>query len=237
MKTWEKFHKAAIPEYLARHYWWAYLWKVGVWFFDHQWIINLILFGKYSKLVKHCMAAVEKQEPGRVLQLTCVYGSLTPKLQGEISEDFHIADIAAIQLQTVAKKVGSGNGCYLERMNAEQLGFRDNSFDTVILFFLLHEMPADARSHVLNEIVRVLQADGRLIIVEYGELGTRHVFHRLGFFRRVLGMLEPFLPGFWNDNLQDKVRQATTQQGRRLVQYESSPLFNGFYRVVEIQLD
>ena len=40
-----------IPKYLARYYWWAYLWSVGVWFFDHQPIINAILFGQYRKLM------------------------------------------------------------------------------------------------------------------------------------------------------------------------------------------
>jgi len=34
----------AMPEYLARYYWWACLWRWGIWFFDHQPIINAILF-------------------------------------------------------------------------------------------------------------------------------------------------------------------------------------------------
>jgi len=25
-----------VPVYLARHYWWAYLWPPAIWFFDHQ---------------------------------------------------------------------------------------------------------------------------------------------------------------------------------------------------------
>jgi|GEM_PF-5881062 len=36
---------ALLPDYLVRHYNWAYLWLVSVWLFDHQPIINAILFG------------------------------------------------------------------------------------------------------------------------------------------------------------------------------------------------
>lgn len=68
------------PLYLARHYWWAYLWSVGVWFFDHQPIINAILFGQYKKLMLATLGRLANAPTKSVLQLTCVYGELTPKL-------------------------------------------------------------------------------------------------------------------------------------------------------------
>lgn len=47
-----RYFRDGKPDYLARHYWWAYLWSVSVWFFDHQPIINAILFGQYRTLSK-----------------------------------------------------------------------------------------------------------------------------------------------------------------------------------------
>jgi len=47
------------PLYLARHYWWAYLWPVADWFFDHQPIINVILVGQYRKLMRAMMVRLE----------------------------------------------------------------------------------------------------------------------------------------------------------------------------------
>ncbi|MEX0916084.1 MAG: hypothetical protein WDZ60_09335, partial [Wenzhouxiangellaceae bacterium] len=42
----------AIPDYISGHYRWAYLWRPGVWFFDHMPIINCIVFGQYRKMVE-----------------------------------------------------------------------------------------------------------------------------------------------------------------------------------------
>ncbi len=58
------------PVYLARHYWWAYLWPAAVWFFDHQPIINAILFGQYKKLMRATMARLDNAPKDSVLQLT-----------------------------------------------------------------------------------------------------------------------------------------------------------------------
>ena len=235
MNIWKKYYQDAIPWYLARHYWWAYLWKFGVWFFDHQWIINTILFGKYSSLMSHCLQALSRQEPGRVLQLTCVYGNLTRHLYRIVKDDLHIADIADIQLKAAIKKMPAPqHHCYFERMNAERLGFQNNAFDTVLLFFLLHEVTPEARERVLQESLRVLKTNGRLIIVEYAEFGDRHPFHKFALFRSVLGKLEPFLPGFWHESLAQKVELAASRQKRTVNAFNSELLFNGFYRVVEI---
>ena len=235
MRIWKKFHRDAIPEYLARHYWWAYLWKVGVWFFDHQWIINLILFGKYRVLVHHCLQALSRRDCGRTLQLTCVYGSLTPSLYQILQDDLHIADIAEIQLRAAQQKLPpASNRLYLERMNAEQLAFASRSFDTVLMFFLLHELPPSARNHVLGEIMRVLKPHSRLVVVEYGERGTVHLMHRWWIFRVILGWLEPFLPSFWSENLEQNIRQFAHRQGREIESVHTELLFNGFYRVVEV---
>ena len=38
------------PHYLHKHYWWAYVHPRAVWFFERQWLINLILYGNYAKL-------------------------------------------------------------------------------------------------------------------------------------------------------------------------------------------
>ena len=46
------------PEYLARYYWWAYLWRPATWFFDHQPIINAILFGQYRRLMEGTLASL-----------------------------------------------------------------------------------------------------------------------------------------------------------------------------------
>ena len=58
-----RYFLGGMPICLLRHYWWAYLWPKSVWFFDHQMIINTILFGQYQKLMQATLLRLE-QTPG-----------------------------------------------------------------------------------------------------------------------------------------------------------------------------
>jgi len=195
----------AHPEYLARHYWWAYLWRFGVWFFDHQPIINAILFGQYKSLKNQALCACLTDRPkGRLLQLTCVYGSLTPSLIELMKDDdLYLMDVADVQLDATRRKLNDEekNRLLTARMNAEHLAYCNNAFSTILMFFLLHELPADAREHTLKETLRVLQPGGRLVITEYSQYPRQHFLCRWWPIRILLLRLEPFLDNFWHQNL------------------------------------
>jgi ubiquinone/menaquinone biosynthesis C-methylase UbiE len=51
--------------------------------------------------------------------------------------------------------------------SASEMHFPDKSFDLVICVLALHEMPLITRSHVMDEIVRVLKPDGRILLIDY----------------------------------------------------------------------
>jgi len=186
-----KLFRDSLPDYLVRHYWWAYLWRVSVWFFDHQPIINAILFGQYGRLMRRTLSALDNAPNDSVLQLTCVYGSLTSNILQHISPHcLHLTDVAPVQLRLAVQKTPC-KACLLPtRMNAECLGYKSNSFTTVILFFLLHELPAEARSRTLTEVFRVLAPGGRLMIVEYASLPSQHFLYRFFLSRYLLNKYE-----------------------------------------------
>ena len=78
-----------IPDYLRQTYWWAYLHPRAVRIFEHQWIVNLILWGNFARLRD---SALDELGPemgaaitGRTLQVACVYGDFTPKLAERLS--------------------------------------------------------------------------------------------------------------------------------------------------------
>lgn len=48
----KEYSQYVLPEYLAKHYWWAYLSPKGVGFFDRPFIVNRILWGNIIKLHK-----------------------------------------------------------------------------------------------------------------------------------------------------------------------------------------
>jgi len=226
-----------MPFYLARYYWWAYLWQVGVRFFDHQPIINTILFGQYKKLMQTTLARLGNEHTGRMLQMTCVYGSLTPGLLERFSgRHLHIMDVASVQLELARSKSGSGNGLIAARMNAECLGYCNHVFDTVVLFFLLHEMPHEARERAISEAVRVISPGGRLIVTEYAPLPEGHVLYRFPPFRWILMALEPFLGDFWQEDLAEHFNEVAISHGKKVVESWHAYIFRHFYCVREFRV-
>ncbi len=240
--TWRRFHNHGIPEYLARRYWWAYLWSVSVWFFDHAFIINTILFGNYYKLMRAAISRLDPTFDGRVLQITCVYGAFTPSMAERMPNcEMHLMDVADVQLQSSRRKLrvakgAAAAGATLSRMNAETLAYADNSFDKVVIFFLLHELPHDARARALEEAMRVLRPDGQLLIAEYGEQGGTHLMHRVKFLRNTLEAMEPFLGRFRKENLAEKIRATATRAGKNVADVFQLPVFGGFYRIVDFTM-
>lgn len=235
MRLYQKFLDG-VPEYLARYYWWAYLWRGSIWFFDHQPVINAILFGQYDKLLKMTLAHVDPA--ARILQLTCVYGKLTPSLLSVTGGEVHLCDAAPGQLRLARRKTGhAAERCHLARMNAECLGYRSDIFDQVLVFFLLHEMPAEARQNTYAEIARVVRPGGSVLITEYAPAPRYHWLYRCIPFRRLLGHLEPFLPGFWREDIAAQLNAAFKRNGKALdgepdIEY----CFAGFYRVMRFNL-
>lgn len=232
-RLYRRFLKGGVPEYLARHYWWAYLWDKSIWFFDHQFIISAILFGQYDALLKKTLARVETRPGSKLLQLTCVYGKLTPSLLRHTNNEVHLCDVAAGQLVLARGKTREcADRCHLARMNAESLGYADDAFDQVILFFLFHELPPEARQHVYDEIARVVKRGGSVLVTEYGPTPHTHLLYRFLPFRWVLGRLEPFLPGFWREDVSGKLREALQRQGKSLCsESPADTCFGGFYAV------
>ena len=226
-----------MPLYLARYYWWAYLWPWAVWFFDHQPIINAILFGQYKRLMRTTLAQLDDAPRERVLQLTCVYGSLTPNLIRRLAPSpLHITDVAPVQLALAKSKAAEASALLATRMNAEQLGYKADSFSTIVLFFLLHEMPAEARRNTLSECMRTLAPGGSLLLTEYGSLPRHHPLHRFAPSRWLLTRLEPFLDGFWHEDLPALLSEFAMLHGKRVELHAHTTTFSGFYRVSEFRV-
>lgn len=227
-----------VPEYLARYYWWAYLWRRSIWFFDHQPVINAILVGQYDRLLKRTLAQVDSRTGARLLQLTCVYGKLTPSLLSATDNELHLCDIATGQLRLARRKTRSvSDRCHLARMNAESLGYRDAAFDQVIVFFLFHEMPGEARQRTYAEIARVVRPGGSVLITEYGEMPKHHCLYRFVPFRWMLGRLEPFLQGFWQEDMAAIFSEALRQNGKVLIGQPSVEYcFARLYRIMRFNL-
>jgi len=226
-----------LPDYLVRHYNWAYVWPISVWFFDHQPIINAILFGNYRKIMNQTLRMMRLDDAGRTLQIAAVYGELTPKMAKRI-DDLHVIDAAGVQLRATARKLDAiDRSAHLARMHAEKLTYANDSFDTSLMFLLLHELPPESRRSSLAEAIRVTRPGGRFVVAEYGEFRKQHFLHRFAPMRWILTKAEPFLGGFWKEDLVEVLGECAAAAGKTVEVEEKVDIFGGFYRVISFRVN
>ena len=188
---------AAIPDYLHQTYWWAYVHPNAVRFFERQWLVNAILWGNFAKLRDAALDELGERLPGRTLQIACVYGDFTPRVAGRLAPGgtLDVVDVLPIQLTNLQRKLSPDAPVTLHQRNAADLGFVEATYDRVILFFLLHEMPLEVRRRVLSEAMRVVKPGGQVVIVDYHNPVAWHPLRSL--MKVVLRTLEPFALDLW----------------------------------------
>ncbi|MBI5259885.1 MAG: methyltransferase domain-containing protein [Burkholderiales bacterium] len=196
-------HSLPIPRYLEQVYWWAYVHPNAVNVFEREWLVNAILFNNYGKLRDAALAELGEVVHGRTLQVACVYGNLTPKLQQRLAPDasLEVVDILPIQLQNLGKKLPHLERVTLTQGDSSSLAAADASLDQVLLFFLLHEQPEHVRRATLAEAMRVVKPGGKVVIVDYHRPVAWHPMRPL--MRLVFRKLEPYAMDLWRNEVRD----------------------------------
>lgn len=192
-----------VPTYLQEVYWWAYVHPWAVWVFEREWLVNAILFGNYAQLRDSALAEIGSPTAGCTLQVACVYGDLTVRLNEQIAENgtLDVVDVMPIQLRNLRRKLPPMAKARLIHRDSTDLGFGDATYDRVLVFFLLHEQPLAVRRRTLAEAVRVVKPGGKLVLVDYHRPHDWHPLKQV--VRAALRRLEPFALDLWSAELED----------------------------------
>jgi len=242
----KQYSKYALPEYLVKHYWWAYLSPIGVKFFDRPFMVNRILWGQYHKIAQDTVNLFSSDNEfvntkQKVAGISCAYGEFFPELvKHKNVEQLYLFDVAPIQLSQMQKKIPAQvlkSKCQLFLSNAEQISIADQCIDSSVLFFLLHELPVLARKNVLAEAVRITKSGGRIIIADYAANRDRHFFNQVKIFNSVFENLEPFLADFWRCDLFTELSEQAKRQGRKISITSECYYFTRFYRLLEFKIE
>lgn len=219
----------AIPAYLEQTYWWAYVHPKAVTLFERQWLVNLILWGNFSRLRDAALDELGKTLPGKTLQIACVYGDFTPHLAQRVAPGGHldIVDILPIQLRNLRDKLPGTAPVSLHHGDSMELDFADASYDQAILFFLLHEQPEAVRRRTVGEALRVLKPGSRLVVVDYHQPGPWHPLRYL--FRPFLDRLEPYALDLWNNEI-----SSWFPEGFKPAELRKQTYYGGLYQKVVI---
>ncbi len=220
---------AEVPRYLHDTYWWAYVHPKAIHLFERQWLVNLILWGNFARLRDAAIAALGVAEPGRTLQVACVYGDLTTKLEARAApgSSLDVIDVLPLQLTNLAQKLAPESRARLIQGNSATMELPSASYDRALLFFLLHEQPESVRRATLAQTLRVVRPGGRIVIVDYHRPSRRHPLYlpMIG----ILKTLEPYALDLWRNEVPDWFPPGLTVQA-----ITKTTSFGGLYQMLEI---
>jgi len=222
----------AIPEYLQDTYWWAYLHPKSFYFFEREWVVNLILWGNMKKLTDAVLAEVNPRPNSRMLQVACVYGDFSNKLASHLEQKqsrLELVDVAPIQLSNATKKLSAQDNISFHHQDSSCLSFPNDSYDETVIFFLLHEQPEEVRRKTIEEAIRVTRPGGKIIFVDYH--GPKRSNPMRYVMKPILSWLEPFAMDLWREEL-----PAFMPESIKPEQLSSEFYFGGLYQKIVLQL-
>jgi ubiquinone/menaquinone biosynthesis C-methylase UbiE len=215
-----------VPQYLNKHYWWAYVHPLAVKFWERPWLINLVLLGNYNRLDRAAMETLGDRLPGRTLQISACYGALSVDIAHRVQAaggTLDVIDILPVQLDNLRKKLWAGAPVHIHEMDSERLDYEDEQFDRVVLFFLMHEQPNGVRDNSLREALRVLKPGGQILLVDYGQSSKLHPLRYL--LLPFLRFLEPFAVELWYSEMTEVMPKVMA--GRT---WKKTSYFGGMYQ-------
>jgi ubiquinone/menaquinone biosynthesis C-methylase UbiE len=217
-----------IPDYLNEVYWWAYVHPKAVRFFEHQWMVNLILWGNYNRLRSAALASMGEKLPGRTLQIACAYGDFPTLLAERVATSggtLDVVDVLPVQLENLKSKLPAGSPVRLLNMDAGDLHIEDATYDRAVLFFLLHEEPESYRRRTLAEAFRVVKPGGQIVIVDYAKPHWWNPYRY--WFRPFLAWLEPFALDLWRGEVASWMPEPWKSAPKQRTSY-----FGGLYQKI-----
>jgi len=186
-----------IPDYLYKTYYWAYLNPRNVKLLDRDWVVRTILWQQHRRLTR---AATVEIEPGQdVMQTACVYGNFSTVLAAHVGPEgsLNIFDVADVQVRQCRTKLA-----YYEHATVHHqdiLHVRNESYDVVCCYFLMHEMPDDYRRGVAHSLLDLVRPGGKLVFVDYHK---PHWAHPLKLITSIVfDTLEPYAKGLWREEI------------------------------------
>lgn len=110
------------------------------------------------------LAMVPPEEGMTVLEVGCGTGA-NLVLYRQAGCEVAGVDLSPSMLEVARGKLGETAD--LRLCDAADMPYEDHSFDLVVAFLTLHEMPTAVRESVMDEMVRVAGPDGRLLVIDF----------------------------------------------------------------------
>lgn len=165
------------PDYYQRnfhHQTDGYLSDKSAYFYEHQ--VELLFRGLADpmrrRLLKPLIKKLKGKKNPRILEIACGTGTFTRYLAEALPQaSITAVDISPSYVQHAKQRFLSYKNVDFMVANAEDLPFKDESFDAVVSVFLHHELPRKVREQVIVESLRVCTKNGFWGLLDSIQLG------------------------------------------------------------------
>jgi ubiquinone/menaquinone biosynthesis C-methylase UbiE len=157
---------------------WAAGYDLLVWLLTHR----------SDRAFRELLVGLAHLVPGEsVLDIGCGTGTLAIVAKRQVGTSGHVFGIdasPAMIARATAKAAKAGTDVSFKTAVVEALPFPDGQFDVVVSTLMLHHLPRKLRQQGAREIRRVLNPQGRVLVVDFGQpqpkSGLLAHFHRHG---------------------------------------------------------
>ena len=212
-----------IPAYLREVYAWAYLSPAFARVLDRQPVVEAILWGNASRLIARVLSEI--QWGWRVLQPAAVYGTFSRQLAATVGPNgsLTVSDITPLQVELTNNKLADLPQARADLCDAAEPG--RGPYDAVTCFFLLHEVPEDMKTRIVQALLGVIRPGGKVVFVDYHRPHPAHPLRPL--MELVFACLEPFAHTLWTRSIADYAGSLATR-----FDWRKETLFGGLYQIV-----
>lgn len=212
-----------LPAYLREVYAWAYLTPALAKVLDRQPVVEAILWGNARRLAARVLS--EMQPGWRVLQPAAVYGTFSRQLAAALGPNgsLTVTDIAPLQVKRTHAKLADLPQARVELCDAGEPG--RGPYDAVTCFFLLHEVPEDMKTRIVQALLGGVGPGGKAVFVDYHRPHPAHPLRPV--MQLVFAWLEPFARALWTRSIADYAGSLATQ-----FDWRKQTLFGSLYQIV-----
>ncbi|MEL6496750.1 MAG: class I SAM-dependent methyltransferase [Cyanobacteria bacterium J06623_7] len=212
--------KAGYPEYYLQNFHYqtdGYLSDMSANLYDLQ--VEILFNGAADAMRRRILAPLKQglqafatvpAQQIKVLDVACGTGRTLRMLRGTLPKaSLSGTDLSPAYLRKANQMLSaiSGELPQLLQANAEDLPYQDNYFHGLTSVFLFHELPAAARQNVINELYRVLQPGGVLVICDSMQAIDSPDFQpMMNNFPAIFH--EPYYRHYTTDNLEERLTSA-----------------------------
>ena len=140
-------------------------------------ILNLVTFGSYGRFIGQAIADMKISSEDRILDMGAGSGYNAEFMAKYIGKGGEILglDISKEGIAQFRKKFRSNPGIRMEESRIDRDLPYDSEFDKVLVSFVIHGLPQEARESTLENARRALIDGGKFYMLDYGEFELKDI--------------------------------------------------------------